>query len=260
MESQIESCKKDKLPYFGTLEAGKPTVVFVPGTLISPVVFKDVAIPEGYQAAFISWMDSEGSRDVREIAGKLAGLIEDSQLDSVILAGYSSGGSIVLLTYLALQDRNRVRGMLLSNTGANNHGHGNAKSIAEIQASWNEDALKAFIDRCFAKPIDQALYSQLLQYGRKFTAEERVEPLISQREIDLLGSLGEIKCPVVIAHGRLDKVRTETHARQLAEGLCDSELIFLDAGHTPMVEDGEGYSQALQKLVWKIDKKQTEKR
>lgn len=240
------------LNYLGALKEGVPTVIFVPGTLISPVVFREVAIPEGYQAAYISWMDSEGSHDVRNVAEKLAGLIQISDLGPVILAGYSSGGSIVMLTYLALKNRELVKGMLLSNTGANNKGHGNAKSIEEIKESWDLAAFKSFLDRCFVRPIDKEMYAELHRYGSRFSPEERVEPLISQREIDLTDSLGEIECPVLIAHGRLDKVRTPEHAKQLAEGIKDSELIFLDAGHSPMAEDSGHYSEALGRLAEKI--------
>lgn len=226
-----------------------PVILFIPGTLISPQIFDKVRLPEGVRPVGISWMDAPGSHDVREVGKKIAGMIEANGYESVILAGHSSGGSIVILAYLALKDRSVVKGMILSNTGPNNHGHSNQKSREELIASWNRKELELFIRKCFVKPLEPEMLETLMKYGEKISAETRVEPLISQREVDLTDRLREIQCPVVIAHGRLDTIRTLEHARQLAEGIPDARLVLLDAGHSPMYEDPGEYSRALGELI-----------
>lgn len=238
-----------KLNYYGNTDLGKKTIIFIPGTLISPQVFEKVCIPEGFQAVYISWMDSDGSHDVREVAKQLAAMIEEMRPGPVILAGYSSGGTIAILTYLALKKRSVIRGMLLSNTGPNVRGHSNEKSGEELMASWNREALDAFIRKCFVKPLDQKMYDALMKYGEGISARTRVEPLLSQREVDLTEQLAEISCPVILAHGKLDKIRTLDHAMQMKNGIPNSELFLLDAGHSPMYETPETYSRLLKQLA-----------
>lgn len=225
------------------------TVFFIPGTLISPEVFERVRLPEGVCAVNVSWMDAPGSHDVREVGRKVARMIEDGNYGPVILAGHSSGGSIAMLAYLALGERSAVKGMILSNTGPNNHGHSNQKSREELIASWNRRELELFIRKCFVKQPEPEMFDRLMKYGEKISAETRVEPLMSQREIDLTDRLWEIRCPTVIAHGKLDTIRTLDHAGQLADGIPGSRLALLDGGHSPMYEDPEGYSRVLEDLV-----------
>lgn len=230
----------------------KPTVIYIPGTLISPEVFRKIKTPEGFGEIRLSWMDAPGSHDVREVAKALAGRIEAEGLGPVILAGHSSGGSIAMLTYLALKDRTRVGGMILSNTGANNNGHSNQKSREELIASWNYTELDLFVRKCFKKPLDADMYETLMEYGKTISAEVRVEPLMSQREIDLSGRLPEITCPTVIAHGKLDTIRTLSHAEELSAGIPHAELVLLDAGHSPMYEDPDTWQAVLNRLAAKI--------
>lgn len=232
-----------------TCNAARTTVIFIPGTLISPEIFDKVRLPQGVRAERISWMDAPGSHDVREVGKKIAGMIEEWNYESVILAGHSSGGSIAMLTYLALKNKSVVKGMILSNTGPNNQGHSNQKSKEELIASWNRKELEQFICKCFVKPLEPDMFEKLMRYGETISAETRVEPLMSQRELDLTKRLCEIHCPTVIAHGKLDTIRTLEHAEQLTEGIPGARLILLDAGHSPMYEDPEGYSAALAELA-----------
>jgi pimeloyl-ACP methyl ester carboxylesterase len=58
---------------------------------------------------------------------------------------------------------------------------------------------------------------------------------------------------VIIAHGNHDRVRRIEHARILYENIKNSELILLDAGHSPMYEDSENYSKALLKLIKRVE-------
>lgn len=81
----------------------------------------------------------------------------------------------------------------------------------------------------------------------------RVEPLRSQRQIDLTGRLQNIECPVVVAHGNADKIRTRAHACQLVTEIPQAELFLLDGGHYAMVEDPDGFQQAFDRLVWRIN-------
>lgn len=227
----------------------KSAIIFIPGTLLSPIIFEKITVSHNIQRIDLSWMTEPGLHDIRHIAENIVTIIMKQKFDKVILAGQSSGGSIAMLTYLYMQDKERIKGMVLSNCGANNIGHSNQKSKEEIIASWNKEALKIFIKNCFSYPLEQSFYERLIKYGSQFSAEQRIEPLISQREIDLKDRLCEIKCLTFIAHGRLDKIRTLDHAMQLKNGIPKSELLLLDGGHTPMYEDYAGYQKIIDRIL-----------
>jgi pimeloyl-ACP methyl ester carboxylesterase len=56
----------------------------------------------------------------------------------------------------------------------------------------------------------------------------------------------------MIAHGKYDNVRSIEHAEMLYKNIKNSEMIFLEAGHSPMYEDYINYSKALEILIKKI--------
>ncbi len=233
----------------GSLQPGQNTVVMIAGTLLSPEVFERVTMPPGYSPLWVGWHDAPGPHSVGAAAGKIAEMLRQSRLGKTLLVGHSSGGTIAMLTCLSLTGTGLIDGLLLCNTGASNEGHANAQSIESIVAGWNEQALEHFLRRCFAGPVEPALFSRLMAYGRRITAEERVEPLISQRETDLTDRLAEITVPTIVAYGVRDTIRKLSHAELLQQRIPHAELVLLEGGHTPMVEDSGGFSQALARLA-----------
>ena len=78
--------------------------------------------------------------------------------------------------------------------------------------------------------------------GSKDSAPILVEGL---RRLDLSHGLGAIRCPVLIAHGELDRRRGVADARRLATLIPGAELVLLPGGHTPMVDCIDAYNDAL---------------
>jgi pimeloyl-ACP methyl ester carboxylesterase len=235
------------LKYIGNFEKGRKSVLFIPGSFISPEVYNYVNLPENYQGVKVSWINSECNLELQDIAEEIIEFINENQLENVILAGYSSGGVISLLTYLAGKDV--ISGLLLSNTGANTVNQTNTDLPDRIRTSWKEKDSIEFIKRCFIKSVDDEMFHILLEYANNLTSEQFLRPVLSLRKINLLDKLGEIDCPVVIAHGKHDKVRGIEHAKTLNENIKNSELVLLDSGHSPMYEDSENYSKSLLKLI-----------
>ena len=244
---------ENPLLYFGNAENSRPTVIFIAGTLIDPRIFYGVKVPEGYQSVYLRWMEGEYSHSLTSVSQKLAAFIRTRRFSSYILAGFSSGGCIALLTALALPQEFAPSGILLSNTGTNTKGHGNQKSCEELEATWNRAAAEAFVLSGFSRPPRPEIFKRLLDYAAQFTPQVRVEPLKSQRQIDLTGHLQSIECPVVVAHGNADKIRTRAHACQLVAEIPQAELFLLDGGHDAMLEDPDGFQQAFDRLVWRIN-------
>jgi pimeloyl-ACP methyl ester carboxylesterase len=241
----------NSLKYIGNIERCKKSVLFIPGSLISPEVYDNVTLPDGYQGVKVSWINSDCNIELQDVADEIIRFVRDYDLKSVILAGYSSGGVISMLAYLS--DKEAISGLLLSNTGANTVNQTNTDLPNRIKTNWCEKDNIEFIKRCFYKPLDDEMFNKLLEYANRLTSEQFLRPVLSLRKIDLREKLSDIECPVIIAHGNHDRVRRIEHARILYENIKNSELILLDAGHSPMYEDSENYSKALLKLIKRVE-------
>lgn len=243
--------EKSKLEYVGRLLPGKPTVLMIPGGLTSPTVFAGLGSEIACQSAVIDWNRSVGPWDVVEVGKRVLLLIRELSLGPTVLCGYSAGG-IISMAAAIYDEECAICGMLLSNTGACAIGHGDYDFPQRVEHNWpSTELLSAFLARCFARPIENELKKELTSYALSLEKEAILQSTISCRVHDLRGELHKIKCPVVIAHGRLDATRREEHVRQMVEGIKDTEVFWLDGGHTIMQEDRENYVKVLQYLLYK---------
>ena len=220
------------LKIIGKFEKGKKSVLFIPGSGISPEVYNNVIIPKEYQGIKVSWINSPCNIELVDIARCIVEFIKKYYLKDVVLAGYSSGGVISMLAYL--EGKNVISGLMLSNTGANTINQTNTDLPERIKNNWSEKDRIEFIKRCFYKPLDTEMFKLLLDYFNSLTNQEFLNPVISLRNINLINRLKEIECPVMIAHGKYDNVRSIEHAEMLYKNIKNSEMIFLEAGHSPM--------------------------
>lgn len=221
-----------------------------PGTMCSPVIFDRLAVSDevGLRFVTVSWMTSPGPWDLESLGRRVVALIRELGSGPVYLVGHSTGGVIALVA--TLLEPQLVRGLLLSNTGANMKGHGDVHSgIKAISERWGADLHMRFIHRCFHYGPDPRLMRDLLSYAGTVRQEAVLEALKSQVELDLQPKLGQIEIPVVVVHGEHDRARPSTHAELLTRELPRAKLVVLDAGHMPMVEDPRGFATALRTLT-----------
>lgn len=239
------------LKYIGSPKKGKDTIIFVPGSMISPVVFDEIQIPTNLQKISISWIHSSSPWDINSIGNRLASLIENLKLGKVIIAAYSSGGVIALITTLKIP--NLINGLMLSNTGASTKGQGDPNLPQKIKDEWGDEFNKSFLKRCFFGEIPKAYKQELEEYAKNTKQEAMIEASVSLRQIDLTNRLKEIKCPVMIAHGVLDPIRTMEHIEILNKNLPNSTIRKIQAGHTVMLENPKEYNKALNELLAKLN-------
>lgn len=237
------------------LDPAKPAVLMIPGGMATPpAVFDGIAQEIPWQSAVIDWSTSPGPWDIVVLGNRVTELIEELGLKKVIVAGYSAGG--VMAIQAAIADENhRIAGLLLSNTGPCAIGHGDPDLPKRIQEQWfSMELFEPFVARCFARPVDPQLREKMLDYAKLVDKEVVYQSSKTLREHDLRPNLGKITCPVVIAHGSLDKTRTMEHVKMLTDGIADTEVFLLDGGHTIMVEDHESWVEKLNYLIQKVDK------
>lgn len=242
------------LKYIQKAQKGRDTIVFVPGTMISPIVFDEIKIPSDMQAISISWMHSDPPWDIKSVGYRLAELIKSLELGRTMIAAYSSGGVIALIA--ALQIPHLIDGLMLSNTGSSVKNQGDPNLPQRIKEQWGDEFNRNFIKRCFAGEVPREYRQRLEEYAKATRQEAMIEAAISLRQIDLTDRLQEIKCPTMIVHGVLDNVRTIEHAQILKKGISNSALREVNAGHTVMLESPVEYSKALNELIAMIKKEQ----
>lgn len=248
------------LNYIGDLQKGRLTVLMIPGGMAtSPAVFEGIGELLPCQSAVIDWSRSPGPWDVLTIGDRTLELVRELELGPVILAGYSAGGVIAMEAAIQDQDQ-RIAGLLLSNTGPCTVGHGDPDLPARIMGHWfSMELFEPFLDRCFAFPIEPGLRETLVEYARQVPVEVVYQAAKTLREHDLRPQLGKITCPVVVAHGILDRTRTLEHVRMITDGVKDTQVYLLDGGHTIMVEDREEWVAVLKCLIEQIASEEKER-
>ena len=121
---------------------------------------------------------------------------------------------------------------------------------------WGTPELnEPFLSRVFARPIPPKLQAETEAYYKTLNRDAVYQAAYSLRQMDISSQLSQLKCPVTIAHGVLDTSRTPQHAEQLRQLIPGAKLVWLDGGHTIMVEDREGWQKELNELIGKIRNK-----
>lgn len=234
--------------------ADRKVLLCIPGTYCSPEVFDlldEAAFPD-WQVLSVSWMTSSGPWDIPTLGRRVAALLRELNSGSALLVGHSTGGPIALVA--ALTEPSLVSGLLLADTGANAHGHGDMAGIIKvIEQGVDQTFFRRLLARSFYYQPGEALFQKLLAYAGGVPREAALEALNSQLTLDLADALPRITMPVMVVHGRHDQARPVAHAEFLVEHLPHAEMRLLDCGHTPMVEAASAYQQALQRLCTMID-------
>lgn len=228
-----------------------PVLVCLPGAMCSPRVFENAAQRSGLPAIGLGWLEGSGPFDLHSIASRVSNAIAD--LPSVILVGHSLGTSIAMLVALreSQAGSTRIKGLVLSNSGANTHGHGDiAKLIERIGHDWGAAFWDAFVARCFRTLPASPLLEQVRAYPQRLDNGRVIEVLLSQQTIDFVPALHTLPhVPTAIVHGRHDPARTLAHAHEMARGIAWATLHVMETGHTSCAEDAESFASVLRDIA-----------
>jgi len=225
-------------------------IVALAGTLCAPFIFTPLSERLGDTATVdaVSWMTFPGPWDLTTLAGRVAAHIRSSGSDPTMLVGHSTGGAIA--QQLVLDHPDLVGALVLVDTGANMHAHGDVDAIIQrMQDHWGDDLFVAVLDRSFDAPLDPEDRQLFLAYARSVEQRAALEVLTSQRSTDFETRLGEIACPVAVVHGTRDPTRTASQARAFADAIPDARLELLDCGHSPMFELPDEVAQILRECL-----------
>ncbi len=141
------------------------------------------------------------------------------------------------------------RGLLVSNSGANVRGHGDAESIlGSFRDNWNPEFHRRFMARNFHTTLDEEELQRFVSWAGSVPQQAAADALASQVSLDFSDRLGDISVPVVFGHERHDLARSVDSAESLTRRVSNSQLMLLEAGHSPMYEDVPGWTRALEAL------------
>jgi len=228
-----------------------PAVWFLSGNMLDPaVMFADVQAPSGYARELCDWLAGPAPADLPTVAGRLAERITDAGPGPLILVGHSAGGVLAMLVTLRLPGR--VDGLLLCNTGAHMAGQRNADMPDRVRDQFGPDLAEEFIGRCHDRPLKPAAREALIRYALSGDPRRYLDAFVSIRQIDLRPELAKIRCPAVVAYGKMDRVRLLSHAQELAAGIPGSQLVACDSGHCSPLEDPGPVQEALALLATRI--------
>ncbi|MBM4238401.1 MAG: alpha/beta fold hydrolase, partial [Gammaproteobacteria bacterium] len=78
-------------------------------------------------------------------------------------------------------------------------------------------------------------------------ATDRESPVreIAVRDADVLTRLAEVQAPTLVIAGAHDPSIPIERAEELADGISGADLVVLDAGHLPNVEQAEDFTRTV---------------
>lgn len=227
------------------LQDRQPIVFTLAGAGCAPCIFEAAHTP-GIAWQPIDWFEGEGAFDPASIAQRIAGELALREGPSV-LAGHSLGAFIALL--IALRHQPCVQGLILSNTGARMLPNADFSLPDRIRTQWHTEQQHAFLRACFEADPPAGVWTRMCDYLARLPAERMLAAVEGLRRMDVHAELGQVQCPTLIAHGRYDRKRTEQSARELAAGIAGAQLVWLPAGHTPMVECPDAYRTQVHRFL-----------
>jgi len=226
-------------------------LVALPGTMCTPAVFGPLARALAGEVTVdpVSWLTEPGPWDIPSIAERVADHINDRWHRPVLVCGHSTGGAIAL--QLTIRHPDAVAGLVLVDTGAHMHGHGDVDAILErIRTDWGEQLRAAVLDRSFLEPLAPEVRKEFLAWAATVDQQAVYNVLASQRDLDLTSELRNVTQPAVVVHGQHDQARPPEQGRELAASLPDAEFrLVQNAGHTPVYETPEVVAGAVRDVL-----------
>ena len=249
---------------------GQP-IVLLPGLPMSDEIFKftyDVLVANGYRAIGITLRgfgksDSASHYNINLHAKDLHMVLLALELENVVLAGYSYGGSIAAY-FVARYQPKSVKQLILISANVpsyvqrENYPYGLKKDTFNQIISFSQTNLKEMVN--VYGPLFQLEESFMpLSIGNWITAinlqatqKAVTQGLIILRELDLRPLLSHIEIPTTIFHDKNDKTVPFDLAEQTLLAIRDAKLVIFDqGGHWFIFTEIERFNKELLKAIAK---------
>ena len=248
--------------------AGQP-IVLIPGLPMSDEIFKftyEALVANGYRAIGITLRgfgksDSAAQYNKNLHAKDLHMVLAALELENVVLAGYSYGGSIAAYFVARYKPKNVIQLVLISANvpsyvQRDNYPFGIAKEALNQIVSFSQTNLKEMVN--VYGPLFQleesfmplALGNWITEINLQATQKAVTEGLIILRELDLRPLLSDIQIPTTIFHGKDDRTVPFDLAEQALLGITNAKLVIFDqGGHWFIFTEIEKFNKELLKAI-----------
>lgn len=186
-------------------------------------------------------------------AGELDAVIRGWGLVRPVLVGWSYAGRIIG-DYLAVHGTAGIGGIVFVDavTANERRFYGSCNRLMRLMCSTDVEeniaATRTFLRRCFAAPIPQPLFEQLLAVNMMVPPEVRAA--LFGRTADYDDLLRRLDVPVLVVQGALDEVVAPAMAEHIAGIVPGARLdLYAGIGHAPFIEAADRFNAALADFV-----------
>lgn len=182
-------------------------------------------------------------------AGELDAVIHGWGLERPVLVGWSYAGRIIC-DYLAVRGTAAIGGIVFVDavTANERRFYGSCNRLMRLMCSTDVEeniaATRTFLRRCFAAPIPQPLFEQLLAVNMMVPPE--VRSALFGRTADYEALLRRLDVPVLVVQGALDEVVAPAMAEHIVDIIPGARLdLYAGIGHAPFIEAADRFNTAL---------------
>jgi pimeloyl-ACP methyl ester carboxylesterase len=206
-------------------------------------------------------LEQEAYTDPRLWADDVEAIIDRLGLRRVVLVGWSYGG-FVICDYIRAHGESQVGAIDFVGAAVTLGepafgrliGPGFLEHFAGATADdlpTNIQALRAFLDACLARPLPAGELAMALAWNVVVPA--RVRASLAARVIDSDDVLRALAVPLLVTHGRADRVVLPAMAEHVLATCPTAEASWYDGvGHAPHLEDPARFNRELAALVRRV--------
>jgi pimeloyl-ACP methyl ester carboxylesterase len=185
-------------------------------------------------------------------------VIDQLALDRPILVGWSYGGYIIS-DYVRRNGQDKIAGInfvaaavvLGPKAFGALIGPGfleNAPDACQDDLPTNIAAMRRFLRACIAKPVSQDDFEEILAFN--MIVKPSVRGALVTRELDFAPLLERITVPVLVTHGRSDRVVLPAMADYILNHCKTAAASWYDGvGHAPFLEDPLRFNAELKRFA-----------
>jgi len=191
-------------------------------------------------------------------ADDVAAIVHELRLDRSVLVGWSYG-TFVICDYVREHGQDRVAAINLTGGAAQ---LGEAAFGTLIGPAFldhfagataddlptNIQTMRSFVRACLARPISTDDLETAVCWN--VLVPPGIRANLAAREIDCADVLRTLTVPVLVAHGREDRIALPVNAERLATTCPTAEVSWYDGvGHAPHLEEPERFNRELAALT-----------
>jgi len=193
----------------------------------------------------------EGAYSMDVMAQDVLNLLNKIGVYKAVWVGHSMGGYVTLAAYRLAPERFAGIGLIASNYLADTP-EGQARRY-EIAEKVSQEGAEAVINPKLFKegtPPDSPIVERINRIIRATPPTGIIGTLQAMAtRPDSTETLKRIRVPALVVGGEHDQLFKPEIPQTMAELIPDSQLVMLDSGHLPMLEEPEAVTRALEGLL-----------